>query len=184
MKLVKDNTKLGTLIKSIQTRGAKLDNDIHLAAVSCVALVTRDRNTTRITSLVNAMPKSSRRKALCDWFEATMPVTMDYSNGKATIAKADSDDWQEYLSEYRARLTKAIKTPFWDLKPEKGAKDTLSLDSIIKYLARKANSQSAPAELQDQLTQVVKFAESLKSGSQLELPLPGSVKPENRASLH
>lgn len=176
MKLVKDNAKLASLVKSIQTRGAKLDNDIHLCAVSCIALIARDRNTTRVTNLVNAMPKSSRRKALCDWFESLVPLTISYETGKVSdFAKADSDQWQEFLAEYRARLTRAVKVPFWDLKPEKGAKDVLTYDAVLKYLKRKANSKGIDAELQAQLSALVSFADTLTEGSQMALPLSGGT---------
>ena len=64
MQLIVESKPLAKLVSSIAERGAKLDSDIHLAACSVLAHTAAHRNKTLIGNLVEALPKSARRKAL------------------------------------------------------------------------------------------------------------------------
>jgi len=179
MQLIIDNGLLNKAIASIKERGARLDGDIHVAACSVMAHLAVHRDTTLVKRLNAAMPKSSRRKALIDWFEKFMPVKVNYTTCAVTMPKADSPEWAEFVEDFEATIETAIATPFWDLKPEKGEKDKLSYDQVLAYLIRKANAKDADDELQAKLNKVVAFAESLKEESNDELPL-GDAEPAPR----
>ena len=99
-KLIGDAGKLNAAIKSIRERGAKLDVDIHVAACSVMQHVCVHRNSTLITNLNNAMPKSSRRKALIDWFEKFTPMAINYASGKVDMPKADDPKWVEFVADF------------------------------------------------------------------------------------
>lgn len=66
-----EESKLGEAIKSIKARGAKLDHDIHVAALSAVKVASKTEGTGNIhyvNALYAAMPKGARHVALTAWF--------------------------------------------------------------------------------------------------------------------
>ena len=69
MKII--DTKAGIIkaIESIQTRGKKLDADIHRAGVSCLDHLNKHHCVELVNQLIHAMPKGSRINALRSWFE-------------------------------------------------------------------------------------------------------------------
>lgn len=62
--------KINAAIKSIATRGAKLDESIQIAGLSVLAHVTEHGDTSVADNLFNAMPKGARRLALVEWMLA------------------------------------------------------------------------------------------------------------------
>jgi len=104
------------LIVSIKGRGAKLDADIHQAALSVVSHHVEHGDVTLINRLVLAMPKSSRRNALVAWvlhFDARTILNDD---------KASRDDTPilHVKSTLPFELENADATPFWDFKAKEG----------------------------------------------------------------
>ena len=76
--------------------------------------VMTHRNTTLITQLICAMPKSSRRKSLIDWFERRIPLRIAYATGKVlSFPKEASDEWKQFAKGFDATWKEAIGTPFW-----------------------------------------------------------------------
>ncbi|WP_157817388.1 hypothetical protein [Candidatus Thiodictyon syntrophicum] len=94
--------------------GPCANEDIHVYACSVMAHVMTYRNTTRVSELIGAMPKSFRRRDLIDWFERYIPLKIAYATGKVTyISKAASDEWKQFVEGFEATWKKAIDTPFW-----------------------------------------------------------------------
>jgi hypothetical protein len=66
-------SEMAAAIKSIKTNGAKLDHAIHVAAVSAVAIASKEGhpastgNIFYVNSLYAAMPKGARHAALTAW---------------------------------------------------------------------------------------------------------------------
>lgn len=110
--IIKDHSKLSTLIDTIGANGKVLDENIHTAAVSCLDHFALHGNTSLATRLVNNMPKSGRRKALVYWFTQFGPLSFDEKAGAFHKAKGKSADRP-------VRLDDAIKTPFWEYTAEK-----------------------------------------------------------------
>ena len=103
-----DGTKaINTAIDSIKTRGKSLDKDIHQAAVSCLDHAEQHGDITLAEKLVKALPNSSRRNALRDWFMAYGKFNYDMKSKGFT-----------YDKEAVTNLEQAIVTPFWEFKPE------------------------------------------------------------------
>lgn len=75
MKLINDLSGINKAIASISTRGANLDNSIHIAACSVLAHVAEHRDTTIADKLVNAMPKGGRKLALVEFMLAYGTMT-------------------------------------------------------------------------------------------------------------
>lgn len=67
MKLLKTTTEIKKAITSIANRGKKLDHDIHVAGVSCLAHIVEHGDTTVLDSLVTALPKGTRKTAFVAW---------------------------------------------------------------------------------------------------------------------
>lgn len=127
LELIKDSKKLVTAIKSIANRGKKLDADIHLCAVSCLYHAQEHGDTTLMTRLVDAMPKSGRRKALIHW--AVEHGKLAYSEKEQTfkLDKGKSKSW---------KLAAAESTPFWEFTVEKAPQD-VTLEGLIKMVHNK-----------------------------------------------
>jgi hypothetical protein len=157
MKLFTEAADISSAIERIAKQGRALDKAIHKTACSIVAHMTEHRNKTLVIDLIGAMPMSSRRKALIDWFERGMPIDIDYKSAEVDMPKKVSEEWQEYLARADETLEAMIASPFWD-KAETGAKDKLSMDAVLKYLARKANAKDIDPDLAAKLTQISEFA--------------------------
>lgn len=136
---ITDGKKLKTAIQSIARRGKKLDADIHRAAMSCAYHAMNYGDTSHFSHLVNAMPKSSRRVALCVWAEAYFPMTIDRKDATVKLRKGREDaDWQMDIADAQ---------PFWDYSKEKAEPVTQKVESIRSYLEKMAagGSNSRPA---------------------------------------
>lgn len=113
--VITDTTKLADAIDSVATKGKTLDNLIHRAGVSCMYHAQQHGDVTLAEKLIEAMPRSSRRKGLVVWFEDNMPVDGKISDTKAGVSitlkkgRADTD----------FTLSEAAAVPFWDHTVEK-----------------------------------------------------------------
>lgn len=184
MQLIVESKPLAKLVSSIAERGIKLDADMHLAACSVLAHTAAHRNKTLIGNLVEALPKSARRKALIDWFERFGPYRIGYTNCAVVMPKADTPEWVAYMDDFEQIIERACDTPFW-LEKETGAKDKKPLDmsAIIAYLNRKAVDKTADADTQSKIAAVAKFAAQLEESGQLEMPL-SKADAEMRPAVH
>ena len=127
LELIKDVKKLGKAIKSIATRGAKLDSDIHIAAVSCLHHAFNHGDVTLMTKLVDAMPKSGRRKALIHWVQEHS--LLGYVEGEQAFRMTASKTKQW-------KLKVAEETPFWEFTTEKAPTD-LTMEQLVKLVVTK-----------------------------------------------
>ena len=84
IKLIKGAAEINKAIESVGRRGAKLDGDIQLAALSILAHVEEHGDTTLADRLFSAMPKGARRVMLADWFVAFGKMR--------TLDKSDAED--------------------------------------------------------------------------------------------
>lgn len=107
MKLITDTAKLKAAFESITKRGAKLDDDIWIAAVSAMSHHNTHGDVTIINELVSAMPKGSRVNALREFIEAHGKVSYDTDNkiflhdkqGNFDLEGATAQSWTEYKPE-------------------------------------------------------------------------------------
>jgi len=138
--LITDASKLKTAIDAIQKSGKKLDESIHLCAVSCLAHAESHGDVTLATRLVHALPKHSRRKALMYWFTQFGPL--NYSEKENQFKVSKSKEVKAYEVE------KASETPFWDFTPEKNV-EPFSVNAVLKYIERRFNRAKKEGELKE-----------------------------------
>ena len=145
MEIIKGQAAIIKLVDSIKVRGARLDTDLHLAAVSCAAHWAEHGDYTVASRLLKAMPKSTRRNALVAWF---MHFTSLVKNpDKATQGdhilvsiKGDAKRWDE---------AEAIETPFWEFKAKEGV-SVFSFDSYITSMTKGIDRALAEPTISDE----------------------------------
>ena len=127
MELIKDAKKLGTAIKSIATRGAKLDGDIHQAAVSCLHHAFNHGDVTLMTKLVDAMPKSGRRKALIHWVQEHSLLGYVEGEQQFRMTTSKTKQW---------KLKACEEVPFWEFTTETKPSD-ITIEALVKMVITK-----------------------------------------------
>lgn len=129
MKIMTSAAEITKAITSIKGRGAKLDADIHRAAVSILNHATEHGDTTLADNLVHAMPKGARKLALVEWMLAF-----------GQIAKLDKEADKDAIAAGRLfkldRTRKldiegAIATPWTDFKPEAAVLDAFDVQAAV-----------------------------------------------------
>tara|TARA_R110002111_G_scaffold123047_1_gene186887 strand:- start:170 stop:646 length:477 start_codon:yes stop_codon:yes gene_type:complete len=117
MKLITSKDAIIKAIASISGRGAKLDKDIWVAAVSAMAHHNEHGDVTIINDLVNAMPKGGRVNALRDYILAHGKVKFDNQVKAFVHDKEGSFDslgamevsWVEFKPEPEYKPLDALK---------------------------------------------------------------------------
>ena len=117
MKLITSKAAIIKAIASISGRGAKLDKDIWVAAVSAMAHHNEHGDVTIINELVAAMPKGARVNALRDYILAHGKVSFD-AQAKAFVHAKDgffdlegalAISWVEFKPEPEYKPFDALK---------------------------------------------------------------------------
>lgn len=125
----------GKRIKRLKSLTARVQNEIHIVAVSTLAHIRDHGDYTLTVQLLDALPNGQRVKALAHWFG-------HFSNGAATFSYDKNGGWGCKLMKARTPemfdVEGAFKTSFADLVEEKGY-STLDIKGVIAYLKRKAN---------------------------------------------
>lgn len=141
MKLLSDLTSINKAITSINTRGAKLDESIHIAACSVLAHVAQHRDTTIADKLVNAMPKGGRKLALVEFMLAygTM-CKLDPSKDKDAIkaGRLFKNDDARTLN-----INDAMAKSWTEFKKESHPITAFDAQSAVKALLDRLNNANA-----------------------------------------
>lgn len=114
LKLFADDAAITKEIGAIKIAGAKLQNRIHVVAVSILArwAETGDRRPAiaNINALLDAMPAMSRANALRQWVQ--LHFKLEYSEKKMAWPEG-----QSFTPDTEA-VKAAADEPFWELAPE------------------------------------------------------------------
>lgn len=154
-----DSAACDKSIKSIATRGAKLDADIHLTAVSVLSHFAQHGDTTLINRLVIAMPKSGRKNALVAW--ALHHGQLAQNDDKKT---REAQPLVKAKDEKAFDLEAASATPFWTFKATEGVPVfsfetyTASLQKSLKAAIDKEPDVTRKAILQTTLSALTGIA--------------------------
>lgn len=116
--------QIGIRIASIATRGKKLDLDIHFCAVQCMLHAEKHGDFTLSTRLVDAMPKSGRRKALVAWFKGFGPFNYSEEKGFSKNKTADARKFD---------VKQANENPFYDFTNELAVSE-FTLEAALRQL--------------------------------------------------
>ena len=171
MKLFTDNAALAKAIKSIAVRGQKLDHDIHVAGVSCLAHIAAHSDTTLLNDLVNALPKGARKHAFVEWALAYGNVSLldkSLDGDKDKIDKGQVfklDRSKEYNQE------QAIANAWYNFKPEADLLTAFDVHKAVAQLAKrvsKATKDGATLEgVQDALKALKALEQQLDTVSEV-----------------
>lgn len=144
-------------IKLVATAGKKLDERIHQIAVSGINHYLGEGNgdTTILTELAHAMPKSARGKALAYW--TTKNCNVKWSSkahaGKGGYVKVNKKE------KPTGTLEAAIAMPFWE-KPEDGPSQFKGYDreaEVLNFVKRLKAKEAKLAELSEDDSKKVKL---------------------------
>lgn len=133
-------------IQLIATAGRKLDERIHTVAVSGVAHCLQHKDTTLISDLVKAMPKSARGNALKFFITKHLPVVWDNKAHKTGGFKLSKEHGIDSMSAFEkiAKVKLADAEPFY-MKEDKEANvwnPNAALTAYIKKLSKFAETHS------------------------------------------
>ena len=117
MKLITSKEAIVKAIASISGRGAKLDKDIWVAAVSAMAHHNEHGDVTIINDLVSAMPKGARVNALRDYilahgkvqFNNEVKAFVHDKDGSFDLEGALAVSWVEFKPEPEYKPLDALK---------------------------------------------------------------------------
>jgi hypothetical protein len=138
--LISGKKEIMKAIDGIQRTGKKLDEQIHVCAVSCLAHAEQHGDVTLCTRLAHALPKHSRRKALIYWFTQFGPLTYSEKENQFKVLKS------EKVKPYE--VERASNTPFWDYTPEKNV-EPFTVAALLKLVQRKFKQAKEKGELKD-----------------------------------
>jgi len=148
--------QIGNRIASIAKRGKKLDLDIHFCAVQCLLHAEDNGDMTLATRLVDAMPKSGRRKALVAWFRGFGPFNYSEDNGFSKDKTADA---------HKFNVEEANENPFYDFTHELAVTE-FTLEAALRQLT-KLNTRVVNSLSDDEVT-AFRNAEQVSASSATE----------------
>lgn len=144
MKLLHTQDDINKAIDSIRNRGARLDADIQIAAVSTTLHAVLHGDCILINRLISAMPNGSRVNALRAWFETFAPVEYSEKSKEFTLHKANAAQQRTDCEASEDGLCADIRAgmlEMWtSLKPEPDYKPT-DLTKMLAKLVADANKR-------------------------------------------
>lgn len=172
VKLIQDAAGIEKAIKSVSTRGKKLDESIQVVGLSILAHVEKCGDTTLADRLFDAMPKSARRSMLAEWFVAFGKIR--------TLDPKSADDAKRIKAGAHFQFDKTRSTdmvgaeakPWHDMKkPETAAQAFDAQASVRAVLARLTAAAKDGREVKNR-AEAVKALDELRAALNIELEVP------------
>lgn len=141
-----DTKKLSASIGSIRSSGQKLDARIHATAHALMARALSHKDCSLVGGLIDAMPKSARRKALIAWFTAFSNVVILTDKAGKVTAKMHSPGTKSFKDDAEALLDKAWAKPFWSVEEKEtdpAAFDSKRFALAVAALIKRAEGDNA-----------------------------------------
>jgi len=159
--ILQDKSKFNALLDTIKSSGAKLEQQVHQAAVSALYHADQHGDVTGMQRLIDVLPGFARRNALIAWAIAF---------GK--FAPSEDGKSVDFAKHGKTDLEKAEATPFWEFKPEPAFKPFDLQAELSKLVARaeKASKDERNGIDSDDLIAVRKLAADAKPLVVKELP--------------
>lgn len=163
MKILTTVADIQKAIASIAKRGKQLDMDIHVAGVSCLRHASECGDTTVLDSLVNAMPKGSRKQAFCEWALAFGQVRMLDRSVKKD-AEAIKQGRMFALDRERTYDEEgAIARSWTEFKPEPDLLTTFDLGGAVAALTKKYQKAANNGATIEGREEAIKYMEAMLS---------------------
>ncbi len=126
---------LDKAIKSIAQRGAKLDADIQVAALSALNHLAEHRDAVFCGKLYNNMPKGSRRSSLALWFTAFGAVKLN------TDAATKGEFPFVFDKQGKTDLDGAAAMQWHEAKQEPELEDLFDIKAALAAVLKKATKE-------------------------------------------
>jgi hypothetical protein len=136
MKLL-SKADLPKAIESITKRGKVLDNDIHIAACSCIAIKAEAGDTMFINRLYLALPKGTRAAALTNWLLAYGGVIAN----DGTSGKPKAEQPFLHTKDKPVRLEEGKADPWFDHAPDKKPDEVFDIMAAVMAIIKKAKGK-------------------------------------------
>ena len=137
MKLHTTIEAINKSIESINRRGKQLDQDIQVTGVSILAHINEHSDATILDRLVQAMPKGSRKGALCEWACAFGKVRMLDRELERDAAAIEAGRLFKFDKTKETDIQGAWDNHWTSFKPEKDLLDTFDAAKAISQLMSK-----------------------------------------------
>lgn len=135
MKLL-TKAELPKAIESIQRRGVALDNDIHVAACSALALLADHNDTTWVNRLYLALAKGTRKQALTSWL-------LTYGALIANVGDNKAEQPFSFTKDKPSRLSEGQADPWFDHKPDPKPDEVFDIMAAVQAVLKKAKGTKA-----------------------------------------
>lgn len=134
-----DATGIDTMIVSITKRGKKLDGDIQLCALSCLAHIEAHGDVRLFNRLYLAMPKGSRLEALTQWALA---------HGKVKANEGDNKKANPFVfdKDRKTDMANATKKPWYTFAKPKAPDEVFDYIKALQKIAEKAEGDGINAD--------------------------------------
>jgi len=116
-------------IKLVKTNGVKWNMLVHVTAVAILEHALAHGDCTRALALVEAMPKSSKRGSLIEWFSEYSPIGMNVKERKVRFHKPEAKAFRPFA------IDKAKDNPWYDRdSAQKEDLPDTTLEQAHKYI--------------------------------------------------
>lgn len=125
-----------TSIKSIETRGKKMDADIQRTALSILAHVEQHKEVSLFNKLYSALPKGARKSALTGWGLAFGKLEANTGDNKKEAPF-------KYAKDKTTDIAQAAANPWYDFAPEKEPDEMFDVVKAVAAVLAKAGKAKA-----------------------------------------
>ena len=137
MKLMKLTAEINKAIESIAKRGAKLDGDIQVAAVSVIAHLDEHGDFTLAERLVHAMPKGSRKLALVEFLLAFGKVRLLDKENAEDKDRITAGGVFGFAKDKTTNVDGAMEKAWYEFKPEAPVLESFDVQAAVAALIKK-----------------------------------------------
>lgn len=153
--------QVSKMIASIAKRAAKLDVDIHIAAIQCMLHAQEHGDVTLIDRLVNSLGKSHRKLGLMIWVTGFSPIAWN-GDGKVGLLKEGVNK-----TFVPFNIEGADETPFWAYEPSneaiKAGPVTLEkLMAVINQMSKRIDKAELEGRIEGDIVPIRAYVNNLK----------------------
>lgn len=144
VKLIVGAAAIDKAIASIKNRGAKLDGDIQIAALSVLSHIDQHGDYTVSDRLLSAMPKGVRRNALVGWMVAYGKVALLDKKLPEDAEKIKAGGVFKFDREKQTDMATAEATPWHTFKHTDGAPtEVFDVQKAVTQLLKRVQAMQA-----------------------------------------
>ena len=141
VEIIKTDAKFAEKLEELRVTGKAIDLLIHRLAVSALYHYSVAWNWTKVKEVIDAMPRSSRRKALILWIQGNASLVYKQKTESLTQPKKVEDRF--------VNLEEAMAVPFWDFSDENPDKPAMTEEQFLKFITSKAKKATLDGALGD-----------------------------------